>query len=165
MLELSPNQFIAAIAAIGFLLYLFLWRVTKDLPLAAKVMARFAFAAVAIVPFVLSTFFGGSMPKSSAPPMAEQKRQQDQASGGAPTDIQRRGYGAPAEGGGYAAADTTADARPGTGQAVCRTTAAASASRGPESGDAICAPGWFGCTRPCSSAKRGLRYRAGVLRH
>lgn len=68
MLELSPTAFNATIAGVGLLLYLFVWRVTRDLPPAAKVMSRLALAVVALAPFVLAFFFGATVPHQ------EQKR-------------------------------------------------------------------------------------------
>jgi esterase/lipase superfamily enzyme len=63
MADLSPNAFNIAILCVGLLLYLFAWRVTRDLPPAAKIFSRLALALVAIVPLALGLFFGASTPK------------------------------------------------------------------------------------------------------
>ena len=63
MADLSPTAFNATIAVVGLLLYLFAWRVTRDLPPVAKVFSRLALAVVAIVPVLLGLFFGASTPK------------------------------------------------------------------------------------------------------
>ncbi|MEQ1612920.1 MAG: alpha/beta hydrolase, partial [Hyphomicrobiaceae bacterium] len=62
MLELSPTAFNATIVGVGLLLYLFAWRVTRDLPPAAKVLSRLTLAVVAIAPVVLGMFFGATVP-------------------------------------------------------------------------------------------------------
>jgi esterase/lipase superfamily enzyme len=73
MADLSPAAFNATIAIFGLLLYLFAWRATRDLPSAARVLARMSLAVVALAPFILAIFFGASAPKqeqsagSSAP--------------------------------------------------------------------------------------------------
>jgi esterase/lipase superfamily enzyme len=76
MFDLSPNAFNLTVAAVGLLLYLFAWRVTRDLPPAAKVFSRLSLAVVAIVPILLGVFFGASTPKleksSDAAPPASQ---------------------------------------------------------------------------------------------
>lgn len=66
MADLSPLAFNSIVAAVGLLLYLFVWRVTRDLPPAAKVFSRLGLAVVAIAPFVLSIFFGAQTPDRTA---------------------------------------------------------------------------------------------------
>ena len=51
MADLSPAAFNATIAVFGLLLYLFAWRATRDMPPAAKVMARLVLAVVGIARF------------------------------------------------------------------------------------------------------------------
>ena len=73
MADLSPTTFNLTIAAFGLLLYLFAWRVTRDLPPAAKVFSRLSLAVIALVPVILGIFFGATTPKyervgGSAPP-------------------------------------------------------------------------------------------------
>lgn len=58
MFNLSPMMANIAIAIIGLLLYLFVWRVTNDLPQAAKLLARMALFVTAIVPLLAAAFFG-----------------------------------------------------------------------------------------------------------
>jgi esterase/lipase superfamily enzyme len=78
MADLSPNAFNLTIAAVGLLLYLFAWRVTRDLPPAAKIFSRLSLAVVAIVPILLGIFFGASTPKQASTggdrPVASQPR-------------------------------------------------------------------------------------------
>lgn len=63
MADLSPTAFNLTIAAFGLLLYLFAWRVTGDLPPAAKVFSRLSLAVIALVPVILGIFFGATTPK------------------------------------------------------------------------------------------------------
>jgi esterase/lipase superfamily enzyme len=62
MIESSPLLFNVIVSLVGLLLYAFLWRVTRDLPMAAKVFSRIALALVVVVPLllaVLNTMSGG----------------------------------------------------------------------------------------------------------
>ena len=78
MLETSPLLFNAIVTLVGLLLYAFLWRVTKDLPTAAKLFARIALAMVVLVPLFLALFNGVMGPKptttGSAPPPTSSPR-------------------------------------------------------------------------------------------
>jgi esterase/lipase superfamily enzyme len=56
MLETSPLLFNVIVGLVGLLLYAFLWRVTQDLPMAAKVFARISLALVVLVPLSLAVF-------------------------------------------------------------------------------------------------------------
>jgi hypothetical protein len=58
MFDLSPTMFHIVIAIVGLLLYLFVWRVTQDLPPAAKVLARMALFIAAVIPILAAAFFG-----------------------------------------------------------------------------------------------------------
>ena len=58
MLETSPLLFNIIVSLVGLLLYAFLWRVTQDLPMAAKVFARISLALVVLVPLFLAVFNG-----------------------------------------------------------------------------------------------------------
>jgi esterase/lipase superfamily enzyme len=58
MLQSSPLLFNIIVTLVGLLLYAFLWRVTRDLPTAAKVFARIALAMVVLVPLLLAVFNG-----------------------------------------------------------------------------------------------------------
>ncbi len=66
MAELSPLAFNSIVAAVGLLLYIFAWRVTSDLPPAAKVFSRLALTVVAVVPILLGIFFGAATPDRMA---------------------------------------------------------------------------------------------------
>jgi esterase/lipase superfamily enzyme len=70
MLELSPTMFNIVIGVVGLLLYLFLWRVTRDLPAAARITARLSLALIAIVPVILAFFFGAEGPRKEEAPRA-----------------------------------------------------------------------------------------------
>ena len=65
-MDLSPIAYAAVLAAVGLLLYAFLWWVTSGLPRAAKIIARAALTLVALLPVVLGVFFGAQMPKQAA---------------------------------------------------------------------------------------------------
>jgi esterase/lipase superfamily enzyme len=67
MADVSPTTFNIVITLFGLLLYAFAWRVTRDLPPAAKIFARLALALVAIIPLTLAFFFGASTPKTGQP--------------------------------------------------------------------------------------------------
>lgn len=94
MADLSPVAFNATIAAFGLLLYLFAWRVTRDLPPAAKVLSRLSLAVVAIAPFILAIFFSAYAPDQRSPPSGAPPGQtQTQAPSPQPApveDVQRR---------------------------------------------------------------------------
>jgi esterase/lipase superfamily enzyme len=60
MSETSPLLFNAIIGLVGLLLYLFLWRITRDLPAAARVFSRIALALVVLVPLCLAIFYSAS---------------------------------------------------------------------------------------------------------
>lgn len=58
MFDVSPTMFHIIIGIVGLLLYLFVWRVTQDLPPAAKVLARMALFVAAVIPILAAAFFG-----------------------------------------------------------------------------------------------------------
>jgi hypothetical protein len=64
MFNLSPMMANIVIAIVGLLLYLFVWRVTHDLPPAAKLLARMALFITAVVPLLAAAFFGYAGVKS-----------------------------------------------------------------------------------------------------
>jgi esterase/lipase superfamily enzyme len=65
MLQTSPLLFNIIVSLVGLLLYVFLWRVTRDLPTASKVFARISLALVVIVPLLLAVFNSLSDSKSA----------------------------------------------------------------------------------------------------
>jgi esterase/lipase superfamily enzyme len=67
MLESSPLLFNIIVSLVGLLLYAFLWRVTRDLPMAAKAFARISLAMVVVVPLLLAVFnsMTGSKPTTT----------------------------------------------------------------------------------------------------
>ena len=93
MADLSPTAFNLTIAAFGLLLYLFAWRVTRDLPPVAKIFSRLSLAVVALVPVILGLFFGASTPKyervgGSSPPVGASAPQSTaEAPRSAPTQL------------------------------------------------------------------------------
>jgi esterase/lipase superfamily enzyme len=56
MIQSSPLLFNIIVTLVGLLLYAFMWRVTRDLPTAAKVFSRIALALVVVVPLLLAVF-------------------------------------------------------------------------------------------------------------
>jgi esterase/lipase superfamily enzyme len=65
MIQSSPLLFNVIVTLVGLLLYAFLWRVTRDLPTAAKVFSRIALALVVMVPLVLAVFNSATNDKST----------------------------------------------------------------------------------------------------
>jgi esterase/lipase superfamily enzyme len=65
MIQSSPLLFNAIVTLVGLLLYAFLWRVTRDLPTAAKVFSRIALALVVVVPLLLAVFNSATSDKSA----------------------------------------------------------------------------------------------------
>jgi esterase/lipase superfamily enzyme len=76
-MNLSPIAYAAILAAVGLLLYAFLWWVTKDLPRTAKIISRAALTLVVLLPIVLGAFFGAQMPAQ----MAQQREPKSTAEG------------------------------------------------------------------------------------
>jgi esterase/lipase superfamily enzyme len=68
MSETSPLLFNIVVGLVGLLLYLFLWRITKDLPAAARVFARIALALVVLVPLFLAIFYAASPTRKAEVP-------------------------------------------------------------------------------------------------
>jgi esterase/lipase superfamily enzyme len=66
MIETSPLLFNVIVSLVGLLLYAFLWRVTRDLPMAAKVFSRIALALVVLVPLLLAVLNGVMGQKSAS---------------------------------------------------------------------------------------------------
>jgi esterase/lipase superfamily enzyme len=73
MIQSSPLLFHVIVTLVGLLLYAFLWRVTRDLPTAAKVFSRIALALVVMVPLLLAllnTITGDKAAKTGTGPVA-----------------------------------------------------------------------------------------------
>lgn len=76
MLETSPVMFHTIVAAVGLLLFLFMWFATRDFPPAVKVLARLALIVVAVTPIVLALLFGAGVPEKQARPPAPPAQKQ-----------------------------------------------------------------------------------------
>ena len=66
-MNLTPESVFAILAAVALLLYIFVWWVTRNLPLAAKLVARTGLALVMFLPLVLGVSFKDTANRVPAP--------------------------------------------------------------------------------------------------